>query len=70
MNVLTECSECGGMFLWVHYHTPLSYSNIELGQFKETMQKGPQARSADLVHTHSGERVSKYMFKSSFDLPF
>ena len=34
------------------------------------MQNGPQARSENLVHTHSGERVSKVMFKSTFDLPF
>ena len=34
------------------------------------MQNGPQARPADLVHTHSGERVYKVMFKSTFDLPF
>ena len=34
------------------------------------MQNGPQARSADLVHSHSGERVSKVIFKSNFDLPF
>ena len=33
------------------------------------MQNGSQARSADLVHTYSGERVSKVMFKSTFDLP-
>ena len=29
------------------------------------MQNGPQAWSADLVHTHTGERVSKVMFKNS-----
>ena len=32
------------------------------------MQYCPQAMSTDLVHTHSGDRVSKIMFKST--LPF
>ena len=29
------------------------------------MQNGPHARSEDLLHTYSGERVSKVMFKST-----
>ena len=37
---------------------------------RKPCKNGSQARSADLVHTHNGEKVSKVMFKSTFDLPF
>ena len=50
------------------FNTQLTYYMVQSSE--KTMQSSPQARSPDLVHTHSGEKVSEVMFKSTFDLLF